>query len=31
VEQYEARTPVTRIRQVEESDPVFIVTFRGTF
>ena len=31
VEQYEARTPVVRTRQIEESDPVYILTFRGTF
>jgi len=31
LDQYEARTPVTRVRQIEESDPVFILTFRGTF
>jgi outer membrane receptor for ferrienterochelin and colicins len=31
VEQYEARTPVTTIHQNEEADPVYILTFRGTF
>jgi outer membrane receptor protein involved in Fe transport len=31
VEQYEAKTPVTTVRQLEESDPVYILTFRGTF
>jgi hypothetical protein len=31
VEQYEARTPVSQIGAEEESDPVFILTFRGTF
>jgi hypothetical protein len=31
VDQYQAGTPVTQIRQIEESDPVFILTFRGTF
>jgi outer membrane receptor for ferrienterochelin and colicin len=31
VEQYQAGTPVTQIRQIEESDPVYILTFRGTF
>ena len=31
VEQIEAGTPVARIHAIEESDPVFILTFRGTF
>ena len=31
VEQLEARTPVTTIHQTEESDPSYILTFRGTF
>lgn len=31
VEQYEARTPVTTVHQNEEADPVYILTFRGTF
>ena len=31
VDQYEAKTPVTQIHQNEESDPVYILTFRGTF
>jgi outer membrane receptor for ferrienterochelin and colicins len=31
VDQYEAKTPVTQIHQNEEADPVFILTFRGTF
>jgi outer membrane receptor for ferrienterochelin and colicins len=31
VDQYEAKTPVTTIRQNEEADPVYILTFRGTF
>ena len=31
VEQLQANTPDATIRQIEESDPVFILTFRGTF
>ena len=31
VDQLQANTPVTTIRQNEESDPVYILTFRGTF
>ena len=31
VEQLRAKTPVTQIHQLEDSDPVFILTFRGTF
>ena len=31
VDQLNARTPVTTVRQIEESDPVYILTFRGTF
>jgi outer membrane receptor protein involved in Fe transport len=31
VEQLEAGLPDATIRQIEESDPVFILTFRGTF
>lgn len=31
VEQLQARTPEARIHAIEESDPVYILTFRGTF
>jgi hypothetical protein len=31
VEQLQANTPDATIRQIEESDPVYILTFRGTF
>jgi hypothetical protein len=31
VEQLQAGTPVTSVHQIEESDPVYILTFRGTF
>jgi len=31
VEQLEAGTPEARIHAIEESDPVYILTFRGTF
>ncbi len=31
VDQLNARTPVTTVHQNEESDPVYILTFRGTF
>ena len=31
VDQYQAKTPVTTVHQIEESDPVYILTFRGTF
>jgi outer membrane receptor for ferrienterochelin and colicins len=31
VDQYQAKTPVTTVHQNEEADPVYILTFRGTF
>ena len=31
VDQYNARTPVATVHQNEESDPSYILTFRGTF
>ncbi len=31
VEELQANTPVSSTRQIEESDPVYILTFRGTF
>ena len=31
VEELQANSPVATIRQIEESDPVYILTFRGTF
>ena len=31
VDQYQAKTPVTLLHANEESDPVYILTFRGTF
>ena len=31
VEQLQAHTPVTTVHQNEEADPVYILTFRGTF
>jgi len=31
VEQLQTGTPVTTVGQVEESDPAYILTFRGTF
>jgi outer membrane receptor protein involved in Fe transport len=31
VEQYQAKTPVVLLHANEESDPVYILTFRGTF
>ena len=31
VEQLENGTPVTTVHQTEESDPAYILTFRGTF
>ena len=31
VDQLNAGTPVSSLRAAEESDPVYILTFRGTF